>query len=117
MLPNVPLLLLWSQKNASRWAMGTSPLRDYGARDLAIRDKYQFQWWACSLVNAQPYQGKKKGADGGIDRLIYFADTQDESKKIIVSIKDGENVSDTMVKDLIAIVEHEKVLGAGSTTP
>ncbi len=38
-----------------------------GARDLALRDKYQFQWWACSLVNAQPYQVKKKGADGGID--------------------------------------------------
>ncbi|HKG58893.1 MAG TPA: DNA methyltransferase [Pyrinomonadaceae bacterium] len=37
------------------------------ARDLAIRDKYEFQWWACSLVNAQPYQGKKKGADSGID--------------------------------------------------
>jgi hypothetical protein len=22
------------------------------AADLAKRDKYQFQWWACSLVNA-----------------------------------------------------------------
>ena len=32
-----------------------------GAVDLSRRDKYQFQWWACSLVNAQPYQGKKKG--------------------------------------------------------
>ena len=41
-----------------------------GARDLALRDKYQFQWWACSLVNAQPYQGKKKGADGGIDEHL-----------------------------------------------
>ncbi len=38
-----------------------------GARDLAERDKYQFQWWAISLVDAQPYAGKKKGADGGID--------------------------------------------------
>ena len=25
-----------------------------GARSLAGRVKYQFQWWACSLVNAQP---------------------------------------------------------------
>ena len=31
-----------------------------GARNLALRDKYQFQWWACSLVNAQPYQGKER---------------------------------------------------------
>ncbi len=31
-----------------------------GARDLALRDKYQFQWWACSLVNAQPTRAKRK---------------------------------------------------------
>jgi DNA modification methylase len=43
-----------------------------GARDLAQRDKYQFQWWAVSLVEAQPFAGKKKGADSGIDGLIYF---------------------------------------------
>ena len=34
------------------------------ACDLAKRDAYQFQWWAVSLVDAQPFQGKKKGADG-----------------------------------------------------
>jgi DNA modification methylase len=34
-----------------------------GARDLAARDKYQFQWWAVSLVNAVPFGGKKKGAE------------------------------------------------------
>ena len=43
-----------------------------GARALADQDKYQFQWWAVSLVNAVPYGGKKKGADSGIDGLIYF---------------------------------------------
>ena len=42
------------------------------ALDLAERDKYQFQWWAVSLVDALPFGGKKKGADGGIDGLIYF---------------------------------------------
>ena len=39
---------------------------------LGMRDKYQFQWWAVSLVNAVPFAGKKKGADSGIDGLIYF---------------------------------------------
>ncbi|MGH7091886.1 MAG: site-specific DNA-methyltransferase, partial [Stellaceae bacterium] len=33
------------------------------AVDLARRDKYQFQWWAVSLVEARPYGGRKKGAD------------------------------------------------------
>jgi hypothetical protein len=78
------------------------------ARELATIDKYQFQWWACGLVNAQPYQGKKKGSDGGTDGLIFFSDEAEGSKKIIVSVKGGENVGVTMVKDLIATVEREK---------
>ena len=79
------------------------------ARDFAKRDKYQFQWWAVSLVEAQPFQGKKKGADGGIDGIKFFGDfvkaknnAEYKTSKIIVSVKGGENVSPTMVKDLIA---------------
>ena len=79
-----------------------------GARNLAERDKYQFQWWACSLVNAQPYQGKKKGADGGIDGIIFFQDDEKGAKKIIVSVKGGENVTRTMIADLKNTVEREK---------
>jgi DNA modification methylase len=83
--------------------------KDYeGARNLAERDKYQFQWWACSLVNAQPYGGKKKGADGGVDGVIFFQDDVSVSKKIIVSVKGGENVGVTMVKDLIATIIRQK---------
>lgn len=78
------------------------------ARDLATRDKYQFQWWACSLVNAQPFQGKKKGADSGIDGLIYFQDDNGPPKKIVVSVKGGENVSVAMVRDLAHVVKREK---------
>lgn len=78
-----------------------------GARNLAQRDKYQFQWWACSLVNAQPYQGQKKGADGGIDGLIFFQDEPKNHKKIIVSVKGGENVNVAMVRDLAHVVQRE----------
>ena len=94
-----------------------------GAQNLALRDKYQFQWWACSLVGAQPFQGKKKGADGGIDGLIYFNDDGKMPKKIIVSVKGGENVSVAMVRDLAHVVEREKaeiglfVTLADSTAP
>ncbi|MGH8189847.1 MAG: DNA methyltransferase, partial [Rhodanobacteraceae bacterium] len=79
-----------------------------GARDLAARDKYQFQWWACSLVNAQPYQGRKKGADGGIDGLIFFQDDKGTAKKIVVSVKGGDNVNVAMVRDLAHVVAREK---------
>jgi adenine specific DNA methylase Mod len=79
-----------------------------GARNLAERDKYQFQWWACSLVNAQPFQGKKKGADTGIDGVIYFQDDDKSPKKIVVSVKGGENVSVAMVRDFAHVIDREK---------
>ena len=83
--------------------------KDYeGARDLALRDKYQFQWWACSLVGAQPYQGKKKGADGGTDGVIFFQDDETGAKKIIVSVKGGGNVGVSQIRDLKGTVEREK---------
>lgn len=81
-----------------------------GAQNLAARDKYQFQWWACSLVDAQPFQGKKKGADGGIDGLIYFADVENgkpTTKRVIVSVKGG-HVTVNMVRDLKGVLEREK---------
>jgi site-specific DNA-methyltransferase (adenine-specific) len=80
------------------------------ARDLAQRDKYQFQWWAVSLVDeAQPWQGKKKGADTGIDGIRYFRDLdRKEVHTILISVKGGENVGPTMVKDLIATLARDK---------
>ena len=79
-----------------------------GAQNLAERDKYQFQWWACSLVGAQPYQGKKKGADGGIDGIKFFQDDETGAKKIIVSVKGGEHVGASQIRDLKGVVEREK---------
>jgi DNA modification methylase len=82
-----------------------------GARDLANRerDKYQFQWWAVSLVDAQPYRGKVKGADGGIDGIKYFHDLRSpEAKKILVSVKGGENIGVGMIRDLKGTMEREK---------
>ena len=81
-----------------------------GAVDLADRDKYQFQWWACSLVDAQPFGGKKKGADGGIDGLIYFGDIQggkQVTQKAIVSVKGG-NTNVSHIRDLKGVMERDK---------
>jgi site-specific DNA-methyltransferase (adenine-specific) len=79
-----------------------------GAKDLAARDKYQFQWWAVSLVNAVPFGGKKKGADSGIDGLIYFKPEGKVTEKAIVSVKGGDNVSVPMIRDLAHVVDREK---------
>lgn len=79
-----------------------------GARALAERDKYQFQWWAVSLVDAVPYGGKKKGADSGIDGIIYFRPDGRAVEKAIVSVKGGDNVGVAMIRDLAHVVERER---------
>ena len=79
-----------------------------GAKDLAQRDKYQFQWWAVSLIEAQPYGGKKKGADSGIDGLIYFRSDAKTTERAVVSVKGGENVGVPMIRDLKGVMEREK---------
>jgi site-specific DNA-methyltransferase (adenine-specific) len=79
-----------------------------GAKALATQDKYQFQWWAVSLVDAVPFAGKKKGADSGIDGLIYFKPEGKATEKAIVSVKGGDNVGVGMIRDLAHVVEREK---------
>jgi site-specific DNA-methyltransferase (adenine-specific) len=78
------------------------------ARDLAERDKHQFQLWACSLVNVQPYRGGKKGADQGIDGMGFIEVAKAKTEKVLVSVKGGENVGVSMIRDLKGTVEREK---------
>ncbi len=78
------------------------------ARDLALRDKHQFQLWACSLVHVQPYRGGKKGADQGIDGLGFIEVTKGKTEKVLLSVKGGEHIGASMIRDLKGTVEREK---------
>lgn len=81
-----------------------------GAKNLANTDRYQFQWWALSLINAKPYQDKKKGTDRGIDGIYYFDDSQEQNqvKRAVVQVKSGKvQVKD--IRDLAHVLEREKV--------
>lgn len=81
---------LKSEKDFLEYEVFGTPTDLESARDLAKRDPYQFQWWAVSLVEAQPFQGKKKGADTGIDGVKFFRDLdKKEVRKIVVSVKSG----------------------------
>jgi len=84
-----------------------------GARDLAARDKYQFQWWAISLVDAVPQGGKKKGMDRGIDgiRWVRAGPKDGDFEKVLVSVKGGENVGAAMVRDFKGTIEREGAVG------
>lgn len=78
------------------------------AANLADRDKHQFQLWAVSLVGAQPYKGGKKGADSGVDGLIFPQVGKSDTSKVVVSVKGGQNVSVQMIRDLKGVIEREK---------
>ena len=75
---------------------------------MAEADKFQFEWWAVSLVDAVPFGGKKRGADSGIDGLIYFKPDGKVTERAIVSVKGGKNVSVAMVRDLKGVLDREK---------
>ena len=82
------------------------------ARDLAKRDKYQFEVWAATRIDGiRPNQ--KKGRDRGIDgrgRIHVGPDSKGQPKyeKIIVSVKGGNQIGPAMIRDLKGTVEREK---------
>jgi site-specific DNA-methyltransferase (adenine-specific) len=90
------------------------PVDIHSARQLAIDDRFQFQWWALSLIEARPLGGDagskkgKKGADQGIDGVISFIDdASGKAKRILVQVKSGK-VSSRDLRDLVGTVEREK---------
>jgi site-specific DNA-methyltransferase (adenine-specific) len=96
---------------------------------LAELDKFQFQHWALSLIGARPLrEGEGKGADRGVDGLLYFYETERKDipgrvmeeplpksepvhrEKIIVQVKGG-GVNRSDVATLLGDVENQKAAG------
>lgn len=90
------------------------PTTVQAARELANEDRYKFQYWALSLINARPLGGQpgskegKKGADRGIDGLITFMDDKTgKAKRIVIQVKSGK-VNSAVIRDLSGTVGREK---------
>jgi len=86
------------------------PVDKRGAETLAKQDRYQFEWWALSLVGARPAEDeKKKGGDKGIDGYLYFHDEPKggKTKKILIQVKSG-NINPGYIRDLKGVIEREK---------
>ena len=72
------------------YAVIGEPTTEAGAHELATdsanEGRYQFEWWALSLVGAKPVGGQagsrkgKKGSDKGIDGIINFFEQDDKGK-------------------------------------
>ena len=91
------------------------PRDETSAKALANQDRYQFQWWALSLIRARPYQGKKKGADEGVDGIIYYQDVDPDkpkkalTRKIVVQVKSGK-VSVKDIRELKSVVKNQEAV-------
>ncbi len=105
-------------KSRLKTAFDLEPGKDYdvvgepqdegSSRALWEQDPYQFQFWAVSLLEAQPQSEQKKGADRGIDGVIYFVDGPRRTpQKVVIQVKGG-HVSAPQVRDLKGVVEREK---------
>ncbi len=105
-------------KNRLKTAFNILPGQDYrvvgepvdvgSARALAEQDRFQFQFWAMSLLEAFPREQKARGADRGIDGVVYFIDGPRRAvNKAVVQVKSGR-VSSPLIRDLVGTVEREK---------
>lgn len=77
-----------------------------GARDLAARDKHEFQKWIVGSVGGQPYKGGKKGMDRGVDGYLHFRDADRKPQVAIISVKGG-GIKSGDIRDLKGTVERE----------
>jgi len=81
------------------------------AQALADRDKFQFEAWAVTRIN-RIMPNQKKGKDRGIDGRGYIPIGNDlkgnpKHAKIIVSVKGGQRLTPSMVRDLKGTVTRE----------
>ena len=87
----------------------TGEPQDLGsAQALFDQDPYQFQFWAVSLLEAQPRDQQKRGPDGGIDGMFYFIDGPRRTpQKVVIQVKGGGTEAKD-VRDLKGVLEREK---------
>ena len=84
------------------------PQDEGSARALWEQDPYQFQFWAVSLLEAQPQSEQRRGADRGVDGMLYFIDGPRRTPhKAVIQVKGGR-VSSPQVRDLVGVVEREQ---------
>jgi len=103
---------MYSLVEKKDYAVIGEPEDSGSARQLARSDRYQFQWWALSLVHAKPLGGEgsskegKKGSDKGIDGVVNFLNEKNKTERILIQVKSG-HVNSGAIRDLRGSVERE----------
>ncbi len=93
------------------------PTPDHGFSHLfkqkRPKHRYQFQYWALSLIQARPLGGQtdgrtgKKGSDKGIDGIkVFVDDSSGRAKRVINPVKSG-HVKSGDIRDLVGTLDRE----------
>ncbi len=76
---------------------------------LASSNTFQFEEWAVLRVGGM-HSGKYRG-DGGVDGTFFFLTGKDEQRDAsrgIISVKGGQNVNPSMIRDLAGTLRRER---------
>ncbi len=85
-----------------------APVDVASACALAQHDRFEFEYWALGLIGARSANQQKKGADQGLDGVLFFIDDQAKrAKKVVVQVKSG-HVQSGYIRDLARVVDREK---------
>lgn len=114
---DITQLAIALHKNRLKDMFGLEPKKDYeiigepeslhDAKQLAQDNRFQFEWWALSLIEARPAGGKKKSSDKGIDGIISFTDeAKGKVKQVLVQVKSGR-VNSGLIRDFRGTIERE----------
>ncbi len=98
---------MFDLKEGRDYTVVGEPTTPEDARALAKQDRDEFQKWAIGLIpRARPFQ-EKKGADTGIDGILYFIDDpKQHPKRVLIQVKSGK-VSVKEIRDFRGTLERE----------
>jgi SAM-dependent methyltransferase len=81
------------------------------ATALALRagdNRKEFEKWSIAKYSEnRAFVNDKKGGDGGIDGTAYIKVDKDTTQKVLFSVKSGQKLTPTVIRDLFGVVERE----------
>jgi site-specific DNA-methyltransferase (adenine-specific) len=94
-------------KREAVWETIGSPRDLASAQRLAEDDPHQFQHWITLKLGGYPWMGGKKGGDKGVDGYFYYFGDDSQIKTGVISVKAGNNINPSMVRDLGRVMERD----------
>jgi hypothetical protein len=85
------------------YELSGSPQDTAGAYALAERDKFEFQTWAVTQLDATPTEQRSR--DKGVDGVASFYLDHKNTGRVIISVKGGTHVQPSDVRDLGGTVQ------------